>query len=59
MMGLTRMTPWPPLPADTLLGDTAFCTVIVNCGVTERTVRFSGCVVATCPEGDAVPVIEI
>jgi hypothetical protein len=59
LIGLTWMMPWPPLPALTLLGDTAFCTVMVNCGVTDKTVRFSGCVVRTCPVEAAVPVTVI
>jgi hypothetical protein len=40
LMGLIWTTPSPPLPALTLLGDTAFVTVMVNCGVTDNTVRF-------------------
>ena len=59
LIGLTWTRPWPPLPALTLLGDTAFCTVMVNCGVTDRTVRFSGWVVTTCPVEAATPVMEI
>ena len=55
MMGLMLMMPWPPLPAGTLLGTTAFSIVIVNCGVTASTVRFSGGVV--CVPVEAVPVI--
>jgi len=40
LMGLIWTTPCPPLPALTLLGDTALVTVMVNCCVTDNTVRF-------------------
>src|SRR5580704_4987312 len=39
LMGLMLITPSPPLPAGTLLGATAVCTVIVNCGDTASTVK--------------------
>src|ERR1019366_209992 len=55
LMGLMLMTPWPPLPAGTLLGTTAFSTVIVNWGLTASTVRLCGCVVMVCKVEGAVP----
>src|SRR5436305_12170711 len=42
LIGLTRTVPSAPLPAGTLLGDTACCTLMVNCGVTASTVNCSG-----------------
>ena len=45
LIGFTLTTPSAPLPAVTLLGATGLCTVIVNCGVTANTVKFSGGVV--------------
>lgn len=39
------MTPCAEFPAGTLVGDIAVCTVIVNCGVTARTVKPCGGVV--------------
>lgn len=41
--GFTLMTASAPLPATTLLGATALVTVIVNCGVTAKTVKDRGC----------------
>jgi hypothetical protein len=43
--GFTVTVPSAPVPAGTLLGATALFTVIVNCGVTARTVRGSDGVV--------------
>jgi hypothetical protein len=37
--GLMMISPSAPLPAGTLVGEIADCTVIVNCGVTDNTVR--------------------
>ena len=42
LSGLITITPAAPLPATTLPGETALCTVMVYCGVTERTVTSSG-----------------
>lgn len=39
--GFTFTTACAPDPATTLLGAAALCTVIVNCGVTDKTVRLS------------------
>ena len=41
LFGLTLMMPCAPLPAGTLVGATALCMVIVNCGVTASTVKSS------------------
>lgn len=41
--GLIFTIPSAPLPAGTLLGATAVCTVTVNCGVTDSTVRLRVC----------------
>jgi hypothetical protein len=57
LMGLMVTVPSPPLPAGTLLGTTAFVTVMVNCGVTASTVRVSGWVDAVCEVEGAVPVM--
>ena len=42
LIGLTLTVPSAPLPAGTLLGATASRTVIVNCGVTAKTVSCKG-----------------
>jgi hypothetical protein len=33
------ITPWPPLPAGTLLGTIGLCTLMVNWGETASTAR--------------------
>jgi hypothetical protein len=55
LIGLMVTIPSPPLPAGTLVGATALCTVMVNCGVTANTVKVSGAAVWV--PVDAVPVI--
>ena len=55
LIGLMTIVPWPPLPAGTLLGTTGFCTVMVNWGVTAKTVKPSGCVL--CVVEGPVPVM--
>lgn len=53
-----RIIPWLPLPAGTLLGVTAFCTVMVNWAVTASTVKFCGVVVwVSVGAAVAVPVM--
>lgn len=42
LLGFTLTMPSAPLPAGTLVGATALCKVIVNCGVTASTVKSSG-----------------
>ncbi len=41
LIGFTVTTPVAPVPAGTLVGATAVVTVIVNCGVTDSTVKGS------------------
>src|SRR5258708_26118245 len=55
LIGLRVTTPWPPLPAGTVVGATVFSTVMVNCGVTASTVKVRGG--AVCVPVDAVPLI--
>jgi len=57
LIGFTMITPSPPLPAGTLLGATGFCTVIVNCGETDSTVKLCGWVAAVCEVDGALPVM--
>jgi len=55
LIGFTVTTPCAPLPATTLLGATVLVTLMVNCGVTERTV--SGIAAVVTVEFALVPVI--
>jgi hypothetical protein len=55
LIGFTVTTPSAPLPATTLLGASVLVTLMVNCGVTERTVNGSAGVVTV--EFALVPVI--
>src|SRR5215469_4929036 len=41
LLGFMLTMPCAPLPAGTLVGATALCTVIVNCGITANTVKSS------------------
>src|SRR5690242_14348599 len=50
LIGFTLITPWAPLPAGTLPGATAVCTVMVNCAVTESTVKFCDWVIVVAGE---------
>jgi hypothetical protein len=44
-IGFTVTTAWAPLPAGTLVGATELVTLMVNCGLTARTVSGSAGVV--------------
>jgi len=59
LTGFTLMTPCPPLPAGTDVGDTGRATEIVNCGVTAKTVTVSVGKFTVCEVEGAVPVIVI
>lgn len=57
MIGLMLMMPWAPLPAGTLLGATVVCTVMVNCAVTERTVKFCDWVIVVAGEAPVIATL--
>ncbi len=59
LMGFTLITPSAPLPACTLLGATAVCTVIVNPGATDCTVRYACAVTVLGVAPEDVPVTVI